>query len=176
MRKHPNAYCIGENRWPDCEDKFKISGFKKHFIGPLQSNKVRKVVLLADCIQSVDSEKLIKKIDQTAADFDKEIKIYLQINISKDPKKQGFTPEEAKKILLEADYQNVKITGLMTIGALTNMDARRAYFRKMKQVFDHLKQIHPPLETLSMGMSQDYQIAIEEGATMVRLGKILQES
>lgn len=176
----PNLKCIAENRWPDCEEKFlKFQTLERHFIGPIQSNKVRKIIPLVDVIQSVDSLKLLQKINKTASKFQKIVKFCFQVNISEDPKKHGIKSENLPELIKsyqKANLQNVELIGLMTIGRQTNFQERRRYFKKFKSLFDRINKVffpHKPLQLLSMGMSQDYKIAIEEGATMVRLGSIL---
>lgn len=191
----PELKNFGENRWPDCEEKFRylegcLENAKRHFIGPLQTNKVRKILPQIEVIQSVDSEKLMNKIQEEAEKLkdspknsSKIFEIFFQVNISQDPKKQGLTPAQTLdliKIYQEKkaanQFPNLKLNGLMTIGAQTDVQTCRQYFRKFKEFFDQINQdFFPqiPLQYLSMGMSADYKIAVEEGANMVRLGSVL---
>ncbi len=168
----PHLSIIGENRWPDCEEKFRTLGkVERHFIGPLQSNKIKKVVELCDCIQSVESFEKAEKINAAAQSFGKEITIYLQVNISKDPKKSGLKRDEVFEIIEKiknSKFSNLKLDGLMTIGEQVDLTERKKYFTDMKTLFDATG-----LRTLSMGMSSDYETAIECGSNMVRLGSIL---
>ena len=167
----PDLKIIGENRWPDCEEKFRtLNKLQRHFIGPLQSNKIRKVLPLIDVIQSVDSLELLKKISTVATELHKTIDFCFQINVSADPLKQGIDPADLQALIEQAkQFKNCQLIGLMTIGEQSAPEQRRQYYRKLKQIFDR----YPCLTTLSMGMSDDYQIAIEEGATMVRIGSAL---
>lgn len=167
----PALKIIAENRWPDCEEKFQaLPALQRHFIGPLQSNKIRKVLPLIDVIQSVDSLELLKKINTVAAELDKTIDFCFQVNISADPHKQGIDPTDLHAIIEQSkQFKNCHLIGLMTIGEQSTPEQRRQYFRQLKQIFDR----YPQLTVLSMGMSDDYQIAIEEGATMVRIGSAL---
>ena len=198
LKKYPEIKIIAENRWPDCQEKFEHFGntkmfpkLEKHFIGPLQSNKINKIVPLVDVIQSVDSAKLIEKIDQAAGALGKKIKFCIQLNISADPQKHGISKEQLDNLIefyLNQNFKNVELIGLMTIGEQTDLEERRKYFSEFKRFFDEANKryfsenispktsTHPALSVLSMGMSEDYQIAIEEGATMVRLGRVLFQS
>ncbi|MEK7545392.1 MAG: YggS family pyridoxal phosphate-dependent enzyme [Patescibacteria group bacterium] len=151
---------------------FKQQGLEHHFIGHLQSNKVEELLSHEIAlIHSVDSEKLLFKINTTAEQKNKVQKILLQVKT--DPEKEfGFSPEEIQKKLSEwKKLSGVGILGLMTIPpAVKNPEENREMFRTMKKLADSLR-----LAELSMGMSDDYEIAIEEGATMIRLGRILFE-
>lgn len=180
LKKYPFITMIGENRWPDCVEKFEyFKGLEKHFIGPLQSNKVRKVVKISDVIQSVDSIELLEKINSAAGDENKKIDFCFQVNISRDPQKHGIEPDDISRVIeqyISGDFQNVRLIGLMTIGAQEDMQNRLKYFSDFKKLFDEInhKQFNKtPLKVLSMGMSEDYELAIKAGATMVRLGSVL---
>jgi PLP dependent protein len=202
----PRISSIGENRWPDCEEKFQYfaptttnSGVQeRHFIGPIQSNKINKILPLVDCIQSVDSLELLQKIQSkfapnstssTLPHPSRVIKFCIQVNISEDQAKQGLSPADLPAFIeayLKLETPNLQLTGLMTIGAQASPAERQKYFADFRQLFDQinkeyfpvpgLENAHPPLTTLSMGMSDDYLLAIKEGATMVRLGRCLFES
>lgn len=174
----PDVKIIAENRWPDCEEKFQhFQNIRRHFIGPLQSNKVRKVLPLVDMIESVDSFKLLERIERISKELNKKIDFTFQVNISHDPAKQGISPEDLPKIIeqyLQSNFQNVTLRGLMTIGAITQDPT--PYFQELKQLFDKInKEFFPtaPLQTLSMGMSTDYEKALAAGATEVRIGSKL---
>lgn len=178
----PEINSIGENRWPDCVEVFtNFTKIEKHFIGPLQKNKVRKVVELVDVIQSVDSIKLLEKINSAAREYGKKIKFCFQVNISQDPAKSGVQTEKLEKLIeqyQEASLKNVILIGLMTIGAEVSLEERRTYFDAMKKLFDECNMRYfqdKPLQVLSMGMSDDFEEAIAAGSTMVRLGRCLFE-
>ncbi len=167
---------IGENRLQEAESKFPhISNVRKHFVGHLQSNKVKKAIELFDMIQSVDSIKLARKISERSLDFRKRMPILIEI-LTDEKKQFGIHPKELEGFLKEASlFKGIRIQGLMTIGPyFENPEDSRSIFRKMKKLFDSIqKQKIPNIEMcyLSMGMSDDFRIAIEEGANMVRVGR-----
>ena len=146
-----------------------------HFIGHLQSNKVKKAVSLFTTIQSVDSLKLLKKIDHECDLSGRKIDIMFQINVANDPKKHGFTPEDFNRQLPEMiGFSNVQLKGIMCIVPFTkDPEAARPWFKAAKRIFDDAKGVVPQLKELSMGMSHDYTVALEEGSTMVRIGSRL---
>ena len=168
---------IGENKIQELELKIKNKKIpekiKIHFIGRLQSNKVKKAVKLCDYIQSVNSSRLLKKINKEAKKIDKKQKIYLQINIGKDINKQGFKKDEVfKKIKEFSEYKNIKIKGLMTIlpQGLTQKQKRNLY-NKTYSIQQKIQKEHfKSCSNLSMGMSGDYVEALKEGATEIRIG------
>jgi pyridoxal phosphate enzyme (YggS family) len=154
------------------------SSSTKHFIGHLQTNKVKDVVKYFDMIQSVDSIKLAEKIDFECSKMHKVMPILIQVNTSQEPQKGGVAPNETIGLVREvAKLSNVKIEGLMTIGIYSNdTDKIRACFKTLKSLFDEVASLNIPnieMKWLSMGMSEDYQIALEEGANMLRLGRII---
>ena len=162
-----NIQLIGENRWQEAKSKLPSlpPGTEKHFIGHLQTNKVKEVVEAFDCIETVDSLKLAKAINA----INKPADVFLQVNVSQDPAKHGFLPNELEAALSQIQLlKNLNVTGLMTITAKQTKDQTRQDFRMMKQL-----QTKLGLQELSMGMSDDWQIAVEEGATIVRLGSAL---
>ncbi|MEK7529079.1 MAG: YggS family pyridoxal phosphate-dependent enzyme [Patescibacteria group bacterium] len=187
---------FGENRVQEAREKFENlknrTDIELHMIGRLQSNKVREAVGLFDVIQSIDSLKLLEIVSHEAFKIGKKMRVFIQINASKDPAKTGVMPDaifeffrNAHEVLCEG---SVVVEGLMTIVEHTpDIEARRPFFTKMKKIFDDLREIFPPdrvtanyiehvnLQHLSMGMSDDFEVAIEEGATMVRIGRLLFE-
>lgn len=174
---------IGESRWQEFKDRFliKTQGSTKtlynicveknihlHFIGHLQTNKVKEIIKYFDVIQSVDSLKLLEKINEEAEKIEKTQKVLLEVNISNDPAKYGFKPEELQKIL-NTNLPHVQIDGLMAILAKElEKDEQLNQFKQLKVLTNTLN-----LKTTSMGMSEDYKIAIEAGSNMVRLGSII---
>lgn len=179
---------IAENRVQEAAGKLPQlpNNITCHFIGHLQSNKIKKALQLFDVIQSVDSLELANNINTEASKISTLIKdklpfpIFLQINIAEDPKKFGFKKAEIIKILpqiIALPYLN--ISGLMTIIENTpDITRQRQYFREMKELFDNLKKhptLHNSLGFLSMGMSQDYESALLEGSNMTRLGSAIFE-
>lgn len=165
----PDLKIIGENRWPDCQEKFThFTSLKRHFIGPLQSNKLNKVLPIIDCLQSVDSESLLARIVTTP--------FLIQVNISRDPAKSGIDPGQLRPFLETCIKAGNPPQGLMTILAQEASAARQRHFATLRDLFDQINSEYfaaSPMPTLSMGMSSDYELAIQEGATMVRLGSCL---
>jgi PLP dependent protein len=151
---------------------------KWHFIGHLQTNKASKAVKLFSCIQSIDSLRLAEKVSSLAA-AGKPIEALLEIKVSDEDSKSGILPGEAGALIEGIKkLPGIKVTGLMTMAPYSdNPESARPYFKKAKSLFDELKRTAPggnvTMETLSMGMSGDYIVAIEEGATMVRIGSAI---
>jgi len=146
-----------------------------HFIGALQSNKAREAVAHFDLIHSVDRLSLAKELDKEARKIGKIQRVLLQVNIGDEKSKAGTSPEALPALLEEcAALLNLKIEGLMSLPPYQdNPENSRAYHRKLRELRDQLRTVHCPLRTLSMGMSRDFEVAIEEGATMVRIGNAL---
>ncbi|AQX05674.1 alanine racemase [Elizabethkingia meningoseptica] len=144
-----------------------------HLIGHLQSNKVKYVAEFVDTIESVDSEKLLEEINKQAAKHDRTIKVLLQVKIAEEDSKTGMEVSETKELFLkylQGHFSNIEITGLMGIGTFTDDEEQtRREFLFLKRLFDQLS-MQKKLETLSMGMSGDYVLAIECGSTSVRIG------
>lgn len=158
----------GENYLQEAEKKIEEIGnaVEWHFIGHLQSNKAKKAVELFDCIQSVDSIKLAGKISNAVQ---KPFPIFIEVNIAEEKTKFGVLPEKLPSFYTEIKkLPNLDMQGLMCMAPLLPSEQTRPYFRKMKVLAEQLS-----LRELSMGMSNDYCIAIEEGSTMVRLGTVL---
>ncbi len=149
-----------------------------HFIGHLQSNKVKDLVGKCEFIHSVDSLKLAKLIDKQAASINIKQKILLQINLAGESQKSGFNKQTLAFAQAElAALRHIIVVGFMLIPPLENeAEKNRPYFKELKKLLDHANasgHYQNPLTELSMGMTQDYEIAIEEGATMVRIGTFL---
>jgi len=168
---------VGENYIQEAEEALAVIGrkVKWHFIGHLQTNKVKKAVRMFDLIETVDSVKLAKEIDKRCAKLGKVIPVLCEVNIAKEEKKAGVYPEEAEKFIREISLlKHIKVLGLMTMGPLVeDPEDIRPYFRKTREIFKRIKQKNIPnveMKYLSMGMSDSYKIAIEEGANIVRIG------
>lgn len=144
-------------------------------IGHLQSNKAKTAVELFDLIESIDSLKLLKRVDRLAGEAGKQLPVYLQVNAGHDEAKFGFDPDELLKVELEvAEVQNLHIAGVMTIAPLTSNERRlRDCFATARQLQDALRSSIPSCTDLSMGMTDDFELAVEEGATHVRIGRAL---
>ncbi len=169
--------CIGENRVQEAKHKKEVlpAGGKWHLIGHLQTNKARQAVVLFDLIESVDSERLLALINDEAARIGKVQDILLQLNIAKEEQKTGFTKEEYLAVLEKlGDFKNIRLRGLMVIAqACSDIEETRPVFAAGYRAYCRLKEAYPEVDCLSMGMSNDYTVAIEEGANMVRVGTAL---
>jgi pyridoxal phosphate enzyme (YggS family) len=145
-----------------------------HFIGHLQTNKVKYIAGFVHCIHGVDSLRLLKEIEKQAARHDKVIDCLLQLHIAREETKFGLSYEEAEEILEQADKEalpHVRIAGFMGMASNTEDSAAvRAEFNGLRLFFDRMQKRYPDLKELSMGMSADYRLALEEGSTMVRIG------
>ncbi len=166
---------IGESRLQDAEPKITELGqiARYHMIGHLQTNKVKKVVELFDVIQSVDSLKLAEEISKRAGEFNRTIECYIEVNSSGEEQKNGVAISESLEFLKEVyTLPHIKLVGLMTIGPHTNDERQiRKAFKLCYQLFKQgQKIVGDQFVNLSMGMSGDYKIAIEEGSTMIRVG------
>ncbi|MGA1868646.1 MAG: YggS family pyridoxal phosphate-dependent enzyme [bacterium] len=163
---------FGENRVQEAKTKIPYINNKIQWrlIGHLQTNKVRDAVNLFDYIDSVDSIRLAEKIEKRAAQINKVQKILLEVNISGEEVKYGIDPKDIYFLFERiADFKHIQIEGLMTVPPICeNKEEVRPYFRKMYQLKKDLG-----LALVSMGMSQDFEIAIEEGSDMVRIGSAL---
>ncbi len=169
---------FGENRVQEARAKIGLCprSLRWHMIGHLQSNKCREAVQLFDMVQSVDSFKLARELDKWASESGKTLPILLEVNIAGESTKFGFRPEQ---VLSELEAINalrkIEIHGLMTIAPWTLEPERvRPIFRQLRELkLECEERLEAPLPHLSMGMSGDFEIAIEEGATLVRLGTVL---
>lgn len=146
-----------------------------HLIGHLQSNKAREAATLFDWIQTVDRPKLIAALARHRPTGRAPLNLLIQVNIDDEASKHGCRPDEVTGLAADiAKYPNLRLRGLMAIPAPAPDDAmRRHAFADMRRCFDRLKAMHPGVDTLSMGMSDDYALAIAEGATMIRIGTAL---
>ena len=167
---------FGENKVQELLDKYdKLpKDIKWHMIGHLQTNKIKKVIPIISLIHSVDSLKLLKKINNEAIKINKVISCLLQINISNENNKYGFTIDQIREIFnneVLKDFKFIRIKGLMGMASFTENDNQiRIEFKNLKKIFDELKIKYQELKIISMGMSGDYKIAIEEGSNMIRIG------
>ncbi len=170
---------LGENRVQEAADKVPVlPGVTWHLVGPLQSNKARKAVELFDVIQSVDSVDLGRRLDRLVGEVrpGTRLPILLQVNVDDDPAKAGFEVGELAAAVDElAGCDHLEVRGLMTIGRLVaDAEAARPTFRRLRDVAADLRAAgHALGPELSMGMSDDYPVAVEEGATIVRVGRAL---
>ncbi|MCF2219218.1 YggS family pyridoxal phosphate-dependent enzyme [Chryseobacterium gambrini] len=169
---------FGENKVQEVTEKYPLlpKDIQWHLIGHLQTNKVKYIAEFVDTIQSVDSEKLIREINKEAVKHNRIIKVLLQVKIAEEESKFGLDINESKDLFeqyLKGEFQNVEITGLMGMATFTDdKDQVKKEFLNLKSLFDELNQLKK-LETLSMGMSDDFPIAIECGANSVRVGSAI---
>ncbi len=168
---------IGENYIQEAESAYAVVGnrAKWHFIGHLQRNKVKKAVRIFDMIETVDSIEIAKEIDKRCAQISKTMPILIEINSGREKQKSGIYPENAEHLVKEISaLQNIRVTGLMTMGPrLGNPEDSRPYFVETRKLFERIKDINLPdteMRYLSMGMTNSYKIALEEGANIVRIG------
>lgn len=169
---------IGENKTQEAEvhqSDLKNLDIKWHFIGKLQKNKINRILKGFDFIQSVDGVKSLEHIHKRVNDV---IDVFIEINIGEEKNKSGFTVDGLKKALnYIAQLDRVKITGLMSIPPLSSdPEEMRPYFRQLRDLKDEINDMRLPnfkIKHLSMGMSSDYEVAVEEGATIVRIGTSL---
>lgn len=168
---------LGENRDEGLLEKWDVLQDKPvwHFIGTLQSRKVKNIIDKVDYIHSLDRNSLAKEINKRA---EKPVKCFVQVNVSGEESKHGLHPEDAEEFVRSLEkYENIQIVGLMTMAPhIEDQDKLRNCFitlRKLKENIAAKKYPHAPCTKLSMGMSNDYEIAIEEGADFIRIGTAL---
>lgn len=169
---------FGENKVQEARAKIPESPghISWHLIGHLQSNKAKLAAQLFDCIHSVDSEKLASVLNAAADEAGRTVRVLLEINVSGEASKFGLEPEQALSVLEAANAcPRLIVDGLMTMAPFVpDPEKARPYFRQLRELRDRLaRDTGSPLEQLSMGMSGDFEVAIEEGATMVRIGTLL---
>ena len=168
---------IGENYIQEAESAYEVIGNKAewHFIGHLQKNKVKKAVKIFDMIETVDSIGIAREVDKKCAQIGKKMPVLIEINSGREHQKAGVLPEDAEQLIREiADLENVKVMGLMTMGPLFgNPEDSRSYFVETKKIFHRINKLNLPgveMRYLSMGMTNSYKVALEEGANIVRIG------
>jgi pyridoxal phosphate enzyme (YggS family) len=168
---------IGENYVQEASDAAQVVGARArwHFIGHLQTNKAKKAVEVFDLIETVDSASLAREIDKRCLAAAKVMPVLVEVNSGREPQKFGVLPEGVETLIREISVLgNIRVTGLMTMGPFEgNPEDARPYFRETKRVWDALRELALPgveMSCLSMGMTNSWRIAVEEGATMVRIG------
>lgn len=169
---------VGENRVQEAAEKHALSSaaLRWELIGHLQSNKAKEAVAIFDRVQSVDSQKLLKRLDRMAGEAGKCLSVLLQCNTGEDPNKHGFTVDAMPKALEAVlDAKHLQVDGLMTIAPLDpDPDVARLAFDRLREVRDRLSdQFATPLAELSMGMTDDLEVAIAAGSTQIRVGTAL---
>ena len=169
---------FGENKVQEIRDKVEAmgtDGIHWHMIGHLQANKVKYLIGVVDLIHSVDNDKLAAEIEKQAAKHDVVMDVLCEVNMAGEETKFGLKPEETMDFVKRiSELPHLKVRGLMTIAPYTeDPESNRVYFRGLRELKDRINAEHIPgvdMDTLSMGMTGDYEVAIEEGATLVRVG------
>jgi len=168
---------VGENYVQEAERAYQVVGSRVqwHLIGHLQKNKVKKTVGIFDMIETVDSIELAHEIDKRCAQINRVMPVLIEVNSGREEQKAGVLPEEVERLVREiSPLQSIKVMGLMTMGPrFGNPEDSRPYFVETRRVFEEIKKLNLPgvdMKYLSMGMTNSYKVAIEEGATIVRIG------
>ncbi|MBS1801150.1 MAG: YggS family pyridoxal phosphate-dependent enzyme [Acidobacteria bacterium] len=167
---------FGENRVQEFQEKSPriagLEGARFHLIGPLQSNKTNKAAELFDAIDAVDSLKIAQRLDNAAKLLNKKLPILIEVKLSHEESKHGIATAELPALLdAIAPLESVEAVGLMTVPPWSeDAETARPYFRELRHLRDEARKQHPALTQLSMGMSNDFAVAIEEGSTCVRVG------
>jgi hypothetical protein len=168
---------VGENKVQEAERKVAVIGNQVlwHMVGHLQTNKVKKAVGIFDWIQSVDSIRLLDRVNRAALELDRRPSVLLQVNTSGEDSKFGVDPSELTDLVhLASECEGVRVEGLMTIGPMTDIESQtRQAFQRLRLLAEDIRRWNVPrvsMRHLSMGMTGDFEIAIEEGATIVRIG------
>ncbi len=169
---------IGENYVKETKEVYKLVGkrAKWHFIGTLQRHNIRKNMLeIFDMIQSVDSLEIAREIDKKCAQIGKIMPVLIEVNSGREPQKSGALPEDVERLVKDiSGLKNIRVMGLMTMGPrFGNPEEARVYFAETRRIFEKLKSLQLPnveMKYLSMGMTNTYKVALEEGANIIRIG------
>ncbi len=171
---------IGENYIQEAERAYELAGNRArwHFIGHLQRNKVKRAVSIFDMIETVDSAQIAREIDKHCSQMGKVMPVLIEINSGRERQKSGVLPEDAERLVREiSSLRNIRVEGLMTMGPrFGDPEDSRPYFTETRRVFEKIKGLNLPnvqMKYLSMGMTNSYQVALEEGANIVRIGSKL---
>jgi len=168
---------VGENYVQEAERAHEVVGNRArwHFIGYLQKNKVKKAVRIFDMIETVDSVEIAREIDKRCAQIGKVMPVLIEVNSGREKQKSGVLPESVEQLAREISvFQNIRLMGLMTMGPrFGNPEDSRPYFVETKRIFERIRKLNLPnieMKYLSMGMTNSYKVAVEEGANIVRIG------
>jgi pyridoxal phosphate enzyme (YggS family) len=171
---------IGQNYVQEAQATFRVIGNRArwHFIGHLQKNKAKKAVGIFDMIETVDSYGLAAELSKRCQAWGKVMPILIEVNSGREPQKFGVLPEETENFIRQiAGFEGIRIQGLMTMGPMSgNPENARPYFQETGRTYEHLKSLDIPnveMKYLSMGMTNSFRIAIEEGANIVRIGTLI---
>ena len=169
---------IGENYIQEAKRAYELVGKKAewHFIGSLQKHNIRgRMVEIFDMIETVDSVEIAAEINRRCAQIGKVMLVLVEVNSGREPQKSGVFPGDVQPLIKAiSSFENIKVTGLMTMGPrFGNPEDSRPYFAETRKIFERMKQVNLPnveMKDLSMGMTNSYRIAIEEGANIIRIG------
>lgn len=171
---------FGESRAQELVMKEKLlryADIEWHFIGTLQTNKVKEIAPFIHTIQSIDSLKLLREVEKQAKKNNRKIRVLLEIHVAEEDSKHGFNPDECRRMLDEnlGEFENVVFSGVMGMATFTDDESKiRKEFKELHSLYTEFKEKYfadnSEFKTISMGMSHDYHIAVEEGSTMVRIG------
>jgi PLP dependent protein len=167
---------LGENRIQEAREKIpRVKGAVRwHMIGHLQSNKAKEAVGLFDVIQTVDSAALADRIARFAGEASKRVDVLLQVNVGGEAQKSGVDPADLPSLAQHVSrLPELRAIGLMTIPPLVSIEEVRPLFARLRELRDQLREQHQDCRELSMGMSEDFEVAIEEGATIIRIGRAI---
>lgn len=173
---------LGENRVDEAAEKIPefadVEGLRWHMIGHLQRNKAKRAAELFDMVQSVDSLRLAEALDRNCLALEKRMPLLIEVNIGGEGQKHGVAPDEALALVKQvAQLPSLQLRGLMAMAPFIPAEQTRPYFKRMRALFDDIAAglKSPDFTVLSMGMTSDYRIAVEEGSTMVRIGRAIFE-
>jgi len=170
---------FGENRVQEFQEKSQhlnnLGDARFHLIGPLQSNKTNRAAELFDAVDTVDSLKIAQRLNSAAAALGKKMTVLVEVKLSHEESKHGVAPEELPGLLTAVEtLESIEAVGLMTVPPWSeDAETARPYFRELRRLRDEAQKAHPAIIQLSMGMSNDFIVAIEEGSTCVRVGTAL---
>jgi len=170
---------FGENRVQEFQEKAQhlagLSDAEFHLIGPLQSNKTARAAELFQAIDAVDSLKIAQRLDSAAAALGKKLPVLVEVKLSHEESKHGVAPADLPALLSAMRrLESIEVVGLMTVPPWSvDAELARPYFRELRRLRDEMQKVHPRVTQLSMGMSNDFAVAIEEGSTCVRVGTAL---
>ncbi|WP_348267926.1 YggS family pyridoxal phosphate-dependent enzyme [Edaphobacter paludis] len=170
---------FGENRVQEFQEKSQhlagLSDASFHLIGPLQSNKTNRAAELFDAVDTVDSLKIAQRLSSACTALNKKMPVLVEVKLSHEESKHGLAPEELPELLAAMEVlASIEVVGLMTVPPWSeDAETARPYFRELRRLRDESRKMHPALTQLSMGMSNDFVVAIEEGSTCVRVGTAL---
>ncbi len=171
---------IGQNYVQEAQAAFRVIGHRVrwHFIGHLQKNKAKKAVEIFDMIETLDSVGLAKELDKRCLAMEKIMPILIEINSGREAQKFGVLPEDAEQLIRQiANFESIKIQGLMTMGPMFgDPEDARPYFQETRKTFDFINSLNIPhveMKYLSMGMTNSFRVAIEEGANIIRIGTLI---